>query len=594
MATTTAELEAKLRRRMEKCEGSNAMSPKRGQRVWSDEMAKTVSQQRRARLSKGQSQGSRGGAGNPQDVEGMDVLPRSISASSSSRPPRVQGEAETAGGWLPPARIYRIATIAGCILLAFLLIWGQFGRAEVTKRHPDASNGQDGWRSLEPQEKDTFAEAEPTVSASPGGVPLGDDSALSSDQPVAGMLEEEAEPDLGNAEATAIDFHGMVKDASIASHGPSVSIDARTSGDVSDDWHIFLDQHPALEQVFSLGKVTFSKHSSRSSSLTLNATITNTGSTAWSSAVLQAVHGSDMGISSLPLSGVVEPGKDCKVSLRLRLPHEDVIPASMWALSIDDRVFGPLLLLELEQEEDASGSSVPKEQRASARIFEAPRRLLTDQALREDAARVGDISEEWAADLAKTGMAQAPIQLDVVRHGQNASANSCVEPMAGIPAWQHRGSADAQAQRSGANMDQDANGQFATLFLQPESERPTWVERPHDTSMSKVTKSSPNRMASFELLVHLTLGTQEKVFGQKAPASVWSVADLSTAKSCRLANRWALGCRLRCGRLSRVQPRQAKEDPEEIIQDSVVRPRSLQSERTKDGLGTSFCRFRYQ
>ena len=37
---------------------------------------------------------------------------------------------------------------------AFLLIWGQFGRTEVSKRHPYASKGQDGWRSLEPQEKD--------------------------------------------------------------------------------------------------------------------------------------------------------------------------------------------------------------------------------------------------------------------------------------------------------------------------------------------------------------------------------------------------------------------------------------------------------
>eukprot|EP00439_Symbiodinium_sp_Y106_P031910 s4741_g3.t2 len=494
MATTTAELEAKLRRRMEKCEGSNAMSPKRGQRVWSDEMAKTVSQQRRARLSKGQSQGSRGGAGNPQDVEGMDALPRSISASSFSRPPRVQAQAETVGGAPEPWRIYRIATFAGCILLlAFLLIWGQFGRTEVSKRHPYASKGQDGWRSLEPQEKDTFAETGPTVSASPGGVLHGDDSALSSDQPEAGMLEEEAEPDLGNAEDTAIDFHGMVKDASIASHGPSVSIDTRTSGDVSDDWHVFLDQHPALEQVFSLGKVTFSKHSSRSSSLTLNATITNTGSTAWSSAVLQAVHGSDMGISSLPLSGVVEPGKDCKVSLRLRLPHEDVIPASMWALSIDDRVFGPLLLLELEQEEDASGSSLLKEQRASARIFEAPRRLLTDQALREDAARVGDISEEWAADLAKTGM--------------------------------------AQAYRLGSIV---------------------------------VTKSSPNRMASFELLVHLT-NTGE---------SFWPEGT-----SLRLVSGRSLDCevvpisqQVGPGSSADVSMRlqvPTQEDPEEIMQDSV-------------------------
>ncbi|CAE7471739.1 KCNF1 [Symbiodinium sp. KB8] len=287
----------------------------------------------------------------------------------------------------------------------------------------------------------------------------------------------------------------MVKDASIASHGPYVSIDTRTSGDVSDDWHAFLDQHPALEQVFALGKVTFSKHSSRSSSLTLNATITNTGSTAWSSAVLQAVHGSDMGISSLPLSGVVEPGKDCKVSLRLRLPPEDVIPASMWALSIDDRVFGPLLVLELEQEEDASGTSLlkAKEQKASARIFDAPRRLWSDKALREDAERVGDISEEWATDLAKTGM--------------------------------------AQAYRLGSIV---------------------------------VAKSSPKRMASFELLVHLT-NTGETFWPE--------------GTSLRLVSGSSLGCevvpisqQVGPGSSADVSMRlqvPTQEDPEEIMQDSV-------------------------
>ena len=38
----------------------------------------------------------------------------------------------------------------------------------------------------------------------------------------------------------------------------------------------------------------------------------------------------------------------------------------------------------------------------------------------------------------------------------------------------------------------------------------------------------------------------------------------------------------------------AQEDPEEIMQDSVVRPRSLQSAREKDRLGTSFYRTRYR
>ena len=74
-----------------------------------------------------------------------------------------------------------------------------------------------------------------------------------------------------------------------------------------------------------------------------------------SSAVLQAVHGSDMGVSSLPLAAaprqqenlrffvatllrnaggvysfhvqVVEPGADYKVSVRLRLPQADEVPS---------------------------------------------------------------------------------------------------------------------------------------------------------------------------------------------------------------------------------------------------------------------------
>ncbi|CAE7243807.1 KCNF1 [Symbiodinium natans] len=169
-----------------------------------------------------------------------------------------------------------------------------------------------------------------------------------------------------------------------------------------------------MEQVYSMGRVTFSKRASRISSVTFNATITNVGSTPWSSAALRTVHGSDMGVASLPLHGVIEPGAHCKVSLRLRLPHEDVIPTSMWALSIDDRVFGPLLLLELELEEDVTLSSLLEAQQstqkphgASARIFEAPRLLWSDQALREDPAKVGDVSEDWATDLAKTGMEQA-------------------------------------------------------------------------------------------------------------------------------------------------------------------------------------------
>ncbi|CAE7215928.1 KCNF1 [Symbiodinium pilosum] len=166
-----------------------------------------------------------------------------------------------------------------------------------------------------------------------------------------------------------------------------------------------------------MGKVTFSKRASRISSVTFNATFTNTGSTPWSSAVLQAVHGSDMGVSSLPLAAVVEPGADYKVSVRLRLPQadEDAIPTSMWALSMGDRVFGPLLLLELEQQEDVSLDSllqqaqqtVEGQHEISARVHEAPKLFLEDEVFREDPVKVRDVSEDWANDLANFGMAQA-------------------------------------------------------------------------------------------------------------------------------------------------------------------------------------------
>eukprot|EP00913_Durusdinium_trenchii_P011530 g10825.t1 len=81
MASTSAELEAKLLKRRQKCEGAISPPTQKGSRVWSDEMAKTVSQQRRARLN------AQGGDanGNPQDV---DTAPRSVSSTSSSSRPK--------------------------------------------------------------------------------------------------------------------------------------------------------------------------------------------------------------------------------------------------------------------------------------------------------------------------------------------------------------------------------------------------------------------------------------------------------------------------------------------------------------------------
>ncbi|CAE7243814.1 KCNF1 [Symbiodinium natans] len=123
------------------------MSPKRGHRVWSDEMAKTVSQQRRARFSASKGQGDAAG-GNPQDIDGVDALPRSISSSSaSSRPPRTKGQRRSpAEGWTEPEPRARspgkFAFLAGILVVALLLIWG-LSQTEKDER------SQDGWRSPE-------------------------------------------------------------------------------------------------------------------------------------------------------------------------------------------------------------------------------------------------------------------------------------------------------------------------------------------------------------------------------------------------------------------------------------------------------------
>ncbi|CAJ1338564.1 unnamed protein product [Effrenium voratum] len=368
MATATPELEEKLLRRRQKVEQNYVPQPKKGSKAWSAEMAKTVSQQRRAYKSEASE-----GNGNPQDVEGVGLSPRNTDSSAPGRPSR---------GLTAGLSILTLSVLA--LLLGLYLplrseaptsarIAGQL-REEVQKRP-------------KPEE----ARPEPEVQKRP--------------EP-----EEVSEPDFVFDPSL---FGGMVKTSAIQSLHPSVAVDTKVLRDLTNDWGNFLEENPSFQQVYRLGRLTVTQGASRPLFISVNITLTNTGPSAWPArSCLQLAHGLDLGAPNADLGKVTEPGADRKISMHLRIPAQEQAdsPTCIWALSVDGNVFGVLLILELDWI-DSSGYGLLTEaldglQTARAQVHSVEL-VLQDEALQHDPARAGDVTEEWADDLSKTGVTQA-------------------------------------------------------------------------------------------------------------------------------------------------------------------------------------------
>ncbi|CAL1145740.1 unnamed protein product [Cladocopium goreaui] len=373
----SAELEAKLLKRRQKCEGAHAPSPptKKGNRVWSDEMAKTVSQQRRARLTQGDSR--------------LDIVPPSSASSSSSRP---KASSSSRRPFFFAAGLVAALCLLGAVVCR---------QEEVDVNLPNESDfTTDVPEAVETEVKredvaanDTAKTVEATATTKAEAQP-----------PEMEPAEEEVPFDREH-------FSAMVKESAIQPHHSSVAADSRAPRDLTEEWQQFLSENPTIGQVYRLGRLTVTESSSRPVRVTVNITLTNLGSSTWPAhAAVQIAHGADLGMDTLPLGRVTSPGEHRKVTLHLKVPRQADAPSCIWALSLDGRVFGVLLLLELDWIESTSagllGQATDNLQSARAYVHEV-RPQAHDQALLPDLSRVGDVTEEWSADLAPTSVTQA-------------------------------------------------------------------------------------------------------------------------------------------------------------------------------------------
>lgn len=340
-------------------------------------MAKTVSQQRRARLN------SQGDSCQP-DI----TVPSSASSSSSLRPKASSGS--------PSRRPVFFGVVAALCLLGASVVWRQEkvdaklpSESDFTTDVPEAVEAEVKREDMTPNDTAKAVETTATVTEAES---------------------REEEP----AEEVPFDrehFSAMVKESAIQPHHSSVAADSRAPRDLTEEWQQFLSENPTIGQVYRLGRLTVTESSSRPVGVTVNITLTNLGSSAWPAhAAVQIAHGADLGMDSLPLGRVTSPGEHRKVTLHLKVPRQADAPSCIWALSLDGRVFGVLLLLELDWIESTSagllGQATDNLQSARAYVHEV-RLQAHDQALLPDLSRVGDVTEEWSADLARTSVTQA-------------------------------------------------------------------------------------------------------------------------------------------------------------------------------------------